>query len=200
MIKRRFFIGGAASILAAAAVMPRSVAAQSIAETLNKLGPEGHALEALAGSWDVTETVWDTPDAKPTVTKAVAIRRMLGSLLQEILHPAEDLSHTAISRIDYLSFNRVEGRWNYVSMDLRAPVGIMTANSFDRDPAERITVVFNPFALPGDGASVSGQLLRMDQVIETLGPNTSRKDQHFILADGTGRKWLAHRYDYRRRT
>lgn len=165
----------------------------------NELGPEGRSLAAQVGIGDVTETVWATPDAKPVITKGVAVRRMIGSLLQETLHPADDLSDKAISRIDYLSFNRMEGHWNYVSMDTRAPVGIMSANSFDRDPIGRIQVTFAPFAVPGNDPAVIGQLLRMDKLIETHGDGNSTKDQHFILADGTGRKWLAHRYAYTRR-
>lgn len=174
-------------------------AAQSAAAKLNEAGAEARALATQVGTWDVVETVWATPDAKPVITKAVAVRRMIGAFLEEVLHPADDASDAAIGRIDYLHFNRVEGRWNYVSMETRAPVGVMTANSFERDPAENIEVVFSPFALPGDGAAVSGQLLRMTQIIETLGPDAGRKDQHFIVADGTGRKWLAHRYEYTRR-
>lgn len=199
MIDRRQFLGGAGLLLAASLPVPVAASAQPVAVTMNKLGPEGRALAAQTGSWDVTETVWATPDAKPIVTTGVAVRQMIGPLLQEILYPAGDQSDKTISRIDYLSFNRVEGRWNYVSMDTRAPVGIMTANSFERDPPDRIQVVFMPFAVPGDSTVVSGQLLRMDQIIETIGSDESRKDQHFIMADGTGRKWLAHRYNYTRR-
>lgn len=34
-----------------------------------------------------------------------------------------------VLRMDYLSFNRVEARWEYVSIDTRAAVGLMTAQS-----------------------------------------------------------------------
>jgi hypothetical protein len=178
-------------------------AARTPVETLNELGPEGRALLAQTGEWDVTETVWATPGATPVVTKGVAVRRMVGPLLEETLYqgadPEHDLSEKAISRIDYLSFNRLEGRWNYVSMDIRAPVGIMTADSFDRDPANRIELTFLPFAYPGTGPAVTGQLLRMDEIVETHGDGSTIKEQHFMLADGVGKKWLAHRYAYTRR-
>lgn len=71
--------------------------------------------------------------------------------------------------------------------------------SFDKDPIDRIRVQFEPFAIPGGGASVSGPLLRMEQVIEQSGPDAETKDQYFILADGSASKWLAHRYSYVRR-
>ncbi|MET0256432.1 MAG: DUF1579 family protein [Luteibacter sp.] len=178
--------------------------AQSSPAELAELGPEGRALAAQVGVWDVTETVWATPDARPVVTTGVAVRRMIGPLLEETLYQGMSssdgtLPDRAISRIDYLSFNRLEGRWNYVSMDVRAAVGIMTANSFERDPASRVQVTFLPFAMPGNGPVATGQLLRMDEVIEAPDRNSTVKDQHFVLADGTGRKWLAHRYAYTRR-
>lgn len=52
---------------------------------------------------------------------------MIGSYLQEFIRPASDTSSQDIKRIDYLSFQRVEGRWKYVSIEMRAPVGIMLA-------------------------------------------------------------------------
>lgn len=187
--------------LALAAVgMPGAASAQREPDDLNAWGAEARELSDQEGVWDVTETVWASPDAKPVVTKGVAVRRMIGSLLEETLHPANNLSDKAVTRIDYLSFNRLEGRWNYVSMDVRAAVGIMTANSFERDPSRRIQVIFLPFAVPPMGAATTGQLLRMDEVIETVSKNETRKDQHFALADGTGRMWLAHRYVYVRRS
>ena len=36
-------------------------------------------------------------------------------------------------------------------------------------------------------------MLRMEEVITRMGPDHDVKDQFFILADGRGTKWLAHR-------
>jgi hypothetical protein len=187
------------AVVALSLCIPVVAIAQGDPEDLNAWGPEARDIASQVGVWDVTETVWASPGAPPVVTKGVAVRRMIGSLLEETMHPANDMSDQAVSRIDYLSFNRLEGRWNYVSMDVRAPVGIMTANSFERDPVRRIRLTFLPFAMPAKGPAVIGQLLRMDEVIETLSTDETRKDQHFIPADGTGREWLAHRYVYVRR-
>jgi hypothetical protein len=199
MVSRRTFWGRVCTFFAAT-LLSSTVFAQSLSERLNELGPEGTSLATQVGIWDVTETVWATPDAKPVVKKGVAVRRRIGSLLQETLHPGNDLSEATISRIDYLSFNRVEGRWDYVSMDMRDPLGIMPAASFERDPSNRIEVVFAPFSVPGNGAAVSGQMLRMNTIIETSKDGSNVKNQYFILADGMGRKWLAHRYAYARRS
>jgi hypothetical protein len=199
MVLRTHIGSGSCALLITTFLIAGSAHAQSAPEGLNQLGPEGLSLAAQAGQWDVTETVWATPGASPVVTKGVAVRRMIGPLLEETLHSGNDLSDVTVDRIDYLTFNRVEGHWNYVSMDVRAPVGIMTANSFERDPAGRIRVTFAPFAVPASGPVVVGQLLRMEQVIETHGDGSMVKNQYFILADGTSRSWLAHRYAYVRR-
>jgi len=170
---------------------------------MNQLGPENGRSAARAGTWTVTETVWDTPGSAPKVTRGqVAERRMVGAMLQETLLDHNDAKEEIV-RMDYLSFNRVEGRWEYVSMDTRAPVGIMTAQSHGRGDVERdgerIEVVFQPFAVAGAGQAVSGQMLRMRQDIITLSADRDIKNQYFTLADGTGTEWLAHRYEYARK-
>ncbi len=39
----------------------------------------------------------------------------------------------------------------------------------------------------------------MTQAITLQGPDRDMKEQYFLLADGTGTKWLAHKYEYTRR-
>lgn len=157
-------------------------------------------MAAYAGLWDVTETVWEKPGADPvTTTGLVAERRMIGSYLQEFIRSASDGSNQNIKRIDYLSFQRVEGRWKYVSIEIRAPVGIMPAYSFDRGDATGVVLLHDPFAITGGGSDVAGQMLRMNTVVTRDGPDRDVKSQHFILSDGTGAVWLAHRYVYTRR-
>jgi len=178
----------------------RGQQAPPAAVRMNQLGSENLALAQQAGTWNVTETVWDSPGAEPvTTTGLVAERRMVGSTLQEVIAPASGGPGPAFQRIDYLSFNRVEGRWEYVSMDSRAPVGIMPAWSFAGADEGRIVLTFQPFAVAGAGSDVTGQMLRMQQVVTHQGPNADIKEQYFIMADGTGTMWLAHRYAYARR-
>ena len=188
----------------AASAQPRQQAEQASAPGLasarmNKLGPENGAMARSVGTWDVTETVWDRPGAAPHVaTGLVAERRMIGSMLEETLRSITD--PTKILRIDYLTFNRVERRWEYVSMETRAPVGMMTAQSYGRDRDDHILIVFQPFALAGPEQTVTGQMLRMRQEIIAQGPDRQSKDQYFTPADGTTDEWLAHRYAYARRS
>ena len=201
MFTRRYFslLVLAAALLPAAAALAQQ--APSAAVRLNEPGPENAWLAPRVGTWDVVETVWAAPGATPTVASQnlVAERRLVGSFLQETIHPAASAAAADIKRVDYLSFHRVEGRWKYVSMDTRAPVGIMPAASYGREEEKRINVRFDSFTIPGDGAGVSGQMLRMEQDIIQEDANHDRKDQYFILADGSGKRWLAHRYAYTRR-
>ncbi|WP_158741887.1 hypothetical protein [Acidisphaera sp. L21] len=187
------------ALLLAATMSPDAAWAQTSIPTIaqiSALGPEGEALSHRAGRWNVTESVWDHLGANPVVSTAwVAERHMVGMFLQETLLAAGDAA-AAPNRIDYLGFDRVEGRWDYLSLDVRAPVGLMPAWSFDRGEPNRIVLSFLPFAVAGGGPAVTGQMLRMQEVVTRDGPDHETKDQLFILADGTGTPWLAHRYDY----
>ncbi len=182
-------------------LLPCSLLAQqpAAAALLNEAGPENSAIAQQAGQWDVIETTWASPASAPTINRLVAERRMIGSFLEEVLEPAFDSPPAAIKRIDYLSFNRIEGRWKYVSMDTRAPVGLMPAASVDRGDAATIRLIFEPFAVPVAGSQVTGQLVLMQEVIAHTDADHDHKDQYFNLADGTGRSWLGHRYEYVRR-
>jgi hypothetical protein len=200
MLERRHFLGaGLGSVLIPSLAGAQTLGATSAAERLSELGPENGAMAAYTGLWDVTESVWDTPGSNPvTTTGLVAERRMVGSYLQEFLRPESDIYNQDIKRIDYLSFQRVEGRWKYVSIEMRAPVGIMPAYSYDRGDAAGVVLVHDPFAVAGGESEVAGQMVRMKTVVTRDGPDRDVKNQYVILADGSGTVWLAHRYAYTR--
>lgn len=173
-------------------------------EALSALGPEARALEATAGLWDVSITSWETPVASPVVLDGlVAERMMVGPMLQETLRPAPGAASTAFVRADFLTYNRLEGRWQYMSMDSRVPDGLMSAWSLDADPANRIFMSFLPFATPDavapDALVTTGRYLRMEQVITRQDANHETKDQYFTMAGPAPVKWLAIQYRYTRR-
>jgi hypothetical protein len=120
-------------------------------------------------------------------------------LLQEIIRPPQDVGREAIARTDMLNFNRMEGRWSYVSFDARVPIGLMPAWSEDRGSAGEISMTFLPFAVPAPDGTGPGLLLRMEQTIRFVDDGQDVKDQFFTLADGTATRWHAHRYAYTRR-
>jgi hypothetical protein len=137
----------------------------------------------------ITETVWDKPGGNPvTTTGLVAERRMIGSYLQEIIRPATDTSNQDIKRIDYLSFQRVEGRWKSLSIETRAPVGIMPAYSFDRGDAAGVVLVHDAFAITRGGSDVGAH--EHGSHPRLPGPRRQEPALHICL--------LAHRYAYTR--
>jgi hypothetical protein len=201
---RSFRIHVLSFCLASSLALPNVALAQQqqnpAVPSLNELGDEGATLAQRVGLWDVTETEWATPTAPPVMSKGlVAERVLMGTLLQEIIRDPNAPAPKAVKRTDFLSYTRLQGRWGYVSFDTRAPVGLMPAWSAGRGDGTTINLTFAPFAIPAPGAAITGQLVLMEQVIRFEGPNQDVKDQYFTLADGTGTKWLRHRYAYTRR-
>lgn len=182
-------------------VQANAADAPSVMDKLNEFGPEAKALVQRTGTWDVTITSWAAPGAAPSVLGGlVAERRMIGPMLEEVLHTVEGAPGVPFSRADFLHFNRLEGRWQYMSMDARVPAGMMTAYSHDADPEQRIFMSFLPFAMPHiTGDTAVGQLWRMEQVIVRQDANHEVKDQYFTAAGSAPVKWLGNRYSYTRR-
>ena len=172
-------------------------AALTASERLNQPGPEARLLARRTGRWVVTETAWATAAAPPvTTTGLVADRHMIGALLQEVIGRAGEGVAQDLRRTDLLSFNRLEGRWGYVSFDTRGPDGIMVAWSRDAGETGTIAIDFAPFANPRPGLEAVGQFLRLDQVIRFIDRDHDVKEQFFEPADGSGARWLGHRYAY----
>ena len=102
--------------------------APAAAQKLLQPGPEQTALAAETGLWNVTSTLRLAPDAEPVVSGGlIAERVMVGPYQQEIMRPAPGSPAPDFRRIAYLHYFRVEGCWQYVSMDTRFPVGVMPA-------------------------------------------------------------------------
>lgn len=143
---RRLAFGIVLSLSLAAA----APAQESAIERMNAPGPEAERLAERAGTWDLTLTMRPSPDAEPIVwTDLIAERRMTGLFLEEIIRPAPGSDQPDFERISYLTYNRIEGRWQYVSLDTRFPAGIMPAYSVDRQSPEHIVLEFESLAFPG---------------------------------------------------
>jgi hypothetical protein len=145
-------------------------------------GPEDKQLAKRVGVWDATFTIWPAPGAKPSVVKGLIVEReMVGPLLlQENLHPAA-------------------GSTTLVSMDTRFPVNIMPAWSFGPEKNGVLSLLFEPLGFVGFGPEVEGRMMRSDMVITRKDADHELKQQHFVLAKGTGTEWLEVQYEYTRR-
>lgn len=140
------------------------------AEPLLVPGPEEKQLAERAGTWTVIAT----------------------------MHPAPGSTGPGFRRIGYLHYDRVEGRWKYVSTDTRLPVSIMPARSFGPAEDRTLRLQFEPLGFAGLGDEAGGTLMQPDLQVTTQSPDHELKQQHFILADGTARQWPAVQYEYRR--
>jgi hypothetical protein len=167
---------------------------------MQQSGPEEQQLKGRTGTWTVKATFRATPDAQPMVTEQlVADRKMVGLYLEEVMHPDPGAKMPDFRRLAYQYFSRVEGRWQYVSMDTRFPVGIMPAYSFAQEADGKLTMEFESLAFVGLGPEVAGRMIRSNLEIARASNDHEFVRQYWVQADGTGRKWLAVEYEYTRR-
>jgi hypothetical protein len=191
-----------AALLSTRAVLAQaaSAGAASAVERMQAPGPEEERLRRTVGTWEVTSTIRVTPEAAPIVsTGLVAERTMVGLYLQEVMRPGPGSRTPDFRRISYLYFSRVEGRWQYVSIDTRFPVGIMPARSFDRQAEDTLRLEFEPLAFVGLGREVEGRMIRSTYEVTREGDDHEFARQYWVQSDGSGRKWLAVEYEYRRK-
>ena len=175
-------------------------ATPSAAERMQQPGPEEQQLQRRTGTWAVKATFRPTPDAAPIVTEGlVAERTMLGLYMEEVMHPDAGAKMPDFRRVAYQYYSRVEGRWQYVSMDTRFPVGIMPAYSFANESNGKLTMHFESLAFVGLGKDVEGRMIRSNLEITRESEDHEFVRQYWVQADGTARQWLAVEYEYKRR-
>jgi hypothetical protein len=82
-------------------------------------------LERMAGTWDVQQRMWPGPGAQAVeLPRAVARRQLLdGKYLEESMEPAapDAPSSAVFHRHALLTYNPVAKRYEYTSLDSRAP-------------------------------------------------------------------------------
>lgn len=170
------------------------------AKRMMQPGPEDRELASENGTWNVVSTLRLTSDAKPIVTRGIiATRRMIGNYQQEIMKPAPGSDTRDFRRLAYLHYFRVEGCWQYVSMDTRFPVGIMPAKGCEKAHDGKLTLEFDSIPFVGLGDEVEGRSINSNLVIVHDGPDHEYIRQYWTRADGTGQRWLAVQYEYTRR-
>lgn len=185
---------------------PRGLAAQeaeaiahqpSANDRMLEPGPEAQRLARRVGTWDVSMTLRPTPETEPIVVDGlVAERKMVGLYLQETMRPAPDSDLPEFTRIEYMTYNSVERRWQYVSLDTRAPIGLMPARSYGPVEDDSITVYFENSALAGFGPEFEGRLFRARHVTTSESENRDVSRQYWTRAGGP--EWLAVTYEYTR--
>ena len=152
------------------------------------------------GTYDVVATLYPPGGGAPVVTRGLVARRvMIGPFLQETMQPDAGSPTPPFTRLDYLHYSRVEGRWKYVSMDTRLPVSIMPATSYGPSADGAIRVAFAPLAFVGLGPEVEGRFMVSEMTIRRLDDRHELKEQTANVATGDGRPQPLTRYEYTRR-
>jgi hypothetical protein len=133
------------------------------------------------------------------VTGLVAERTAIGPYLQEVMRPAPDSNVKDFRRIDYLTYNTLQARWQYLSMDTRATVGLMYAQGLDDDSEDTITVYFSDAPGPTElGPALDGRFMRARHVLTRESEDREVVRQYWTFSGAP--EWLAVEYRYLRKS
>jgi hypothetical protein len=162
-------------------------------------GPEYEWLKPMAGNYEVTMRIWPKSGATPIPLGTFKVtRQFVGNFLQEIMEPLPGQNTAPFSRITYLSFNKINQRWEYIVMDTRFPV-MMFETSFDNkiNNGKEITTYLSAFPVPAlVGKEEAGQMAKQRRtfMIESTGRDVMQ--QYWTLP--SGKEYLAIEYIYKR--
>lgn len=151
-------------------------------ETILKQGTEYDSIKPLIGKWSVKMTIYKKNSTEIlSETAAQLERKMIGNFLQETMKPAGENDPNPFERISYLSYNRVNKRWEYSVFDTRFPLA-MNEQSVEHDIKNNaITVYLDNFALPPMwGDQYAGRLTKQRRVI-TFGKDENTNHQFMTL-------------------
>lgn len=89
----------------------------------DKSTPAPPLVLGMAGTWNVEQRMWPGAGADAmTLPAAVARRRVVrGGFLEEVMEGIPSSAREPFTRIAYFHFNAVTRRYEYVSLDSRAP-------------------------------------------------------------------------------
>jgi hypothetical protein len=158
-------------------------------------------LAKRVGTWDVVMTMRPSAHLPARVVSGVIAERALVSpFLRETMRPAPGSAVPEFTRIDYLTFNTSEGRWQYLSMDTRAAsVGLMFARAYTEQTGADIELYFSELPVPRElGTDTAGRYLRSRHVLSQVSGDHELVRQYWTLGDAP--EWLAVQYEYTRRS
>lgn len=114
---KSFLLGCCLPLLPLAAPAPSARAAE-----LGSAASIPQLLRGMAGTWSVKEWMWPGPRANPIgLPDAVAHRRLVdGKFLEETM-VGLSRSPGEFTRISFLDYNSMSGRYEYFSLDTRLP-------------------------------------------------------------------------------
>ena len=157
-------------------------------------------LTQQAGTWRVQQRIWSSATAYPVVLPPmVAERRMVHDVfLEESMQPAAGSGQEPFTRIAYVSFNPVNGRFEHVSLDSRYPP-IMFETSVDDqlDRDDTIVLFVSGFTTPaGFGEIPAGQWASQRRLLIAESADHTICRQYWTFPWSA--PFLAMEYDYTR--
>ena len=162
-------------------------------------------LRGMVGTWNVGSRMWTGPGAQPmSLPPAVATRRLIGDVfLEEVMTPAAGAEGPPFTRIAYLDYNDVNHRYEWISMDTRAPQmmyerGLDAATTGPAREIRAISLHLDFFVLPQWGKTTSAAF-RQRRVIE-VGQDRQVTRQYWTQLSGVeAEEFLAMEYVYTRK-
>lgn len=159
-------------------------------------------LQQMAGAWDVRQKMWPGAGAKPIdLPPAIAQRKLVGgAYLEETMQLAPDARQPPFTRTAYFNYNAVTHRYEYASMDTRAPqLMVEKSAASTADAAGTLSLQGGKFLAPKWGTATDVTF----RYRLTIGP--VERDRQTVrlyltpLSDPAGKEFLAFEYVYTRR-
>lgn len=179
------------------------VLAWSANPTTGALGKGAVALppviREMAGTWSVRQWMW--PGAgSPAIAlpPAIAHRRIIdGKFLQEAMSATAG-SKDGFERIAYFDYNAVAGRYEYFSIDTRAPQMMTERSTGKATPGANLTLYGGMFVAPQWGSSRNSPF-RYELVVDPVRGDTQTVELYLTpLPASRGPRFLAFKYLYTR--
>jgi hypothetical protein len=162
-------------------------------------GPEYDLIRRMVGQWQVNMRIWPADGAEPMVAPPMVATRELvrDAYLQEVMEAALGTDQDPFTRIAYLSFNNARRRYEYLSMDTRAP-GMMYETTYGDELEEpgTIALYLDNFTFPGWGQELTGQLVKQRRLLSVQDDDTTLCRQYWTLPAAA--PYLSVEYIYKR--
>jgi hypothetical protein len=151
-------------------------------------------MQQMVGTWEVQQRMWPAPAAEANkLPPAIARRRLIGgAFLEEVMEPAKSPGHDPFTRTAYLNYNEVSRRFEYFSLDTRAPqmMNERSEPAENQDPAATIKLQGGTFVAPQWGPATDvtfayrltvGNIQDDHQVVQLyLTPQSPRAAKEFL--------------------
>lgn len=156
-------------------------------------------IREMAGTWSVKQWMWPAPGSQAIVLPpAIAHRRIIdGKFLQEVMSAAAG-SKDSFSRIAYFDYNAVSRRFEYFSIDTRAPQMMNERSAGRAAPGAGLRLHGGVFVAPQWG-SARNSPFHYDLVVDPVRGATQTVELYLTpLPASRGERFLAFKYLYTR--